>query len=400
MKATFVFEFLSRGLLWVRLLLIALVVPEEAYALIALLVTAEALIGNVIAFPQIREVLVARNLVGEGLWSGSTLWVLTLPIQYIGTLLYFESHVAAVVVVTCSLSFMATQILIYMLRVESVKYHNIAKSISALTSSILFFGLVPVDPYLYVVPALISPVAPAIFLIRRKGPKFFRSLPDLRNAWSGWANFGLQGLAAVFWQYGNRFVVGYLFPVSIMSSFMRGYLLASGVTFIYSAVMIVWERAISVEVDPKDLRARMRVAWRVLAMLCISWAIYSAAVYVVFIYGAFPIALLTELGEGIDPLIFVAFLLIFLIRAVQLTLTPIVIAVGNRNIVTISSIFSLIFQIIMFGAFWKVLTPLSVVLIMLGSLLCSVIITGFGLRSRHEAHGDDDVDAVQSEQGI
>lgn len=383
MKWTFVFEFLSRGLLWARLLLIVLVVPDHSYALIALLVTAEALIGNVIAFPQIREILVARTLAGEGLWSGVALWLFTLPIQYIGTLCYFESHIAALVVVFSSLSFMITQILIYMLRVESVKDHNIAKILSAVMSSILFFIFVPLEPYLYIIPAMMTPLAPAIFLGRRRGLEFFyKNLPDIRIAWRGWINFGMQGLSAVFWQYGNRFVVGYLFPVSIISSFMRGYLLASGVTFIYSAIMIVWERAISVEIDSKDLSSRMRMAGRTLAILCLSWAIYSSFVFFIFINLKLPIPFIKKISEGIDSEIFLGFLLIFLVRAIQLVINPIVIAVGNRIIVTYSSIFSIMCQVIMFYLFWDVLTPLFIVLIMLVSLVLSVVIAGFGLRFR------------------
>ena len=90
MKRTFVFEFLSRGITWFRLLAISALVTDANYAFIVLLVTAEASVGELIAYPHIREILLAKEVQYNQLAVASVLWLVTLPFQAFAAFWYFE----------------------------------------------------------------------------------------------------------------------------------------------------------------------------------------------------------------------------------------------------------------------------------------------------------------------
>lgn len=59
---TVISEFLSRGLLWVRVLLLGAFMPLDAYGLVLLYLGIEGLLAATASYPFIKDVLVRQDL--------------------------------------------------------------------------------------------------------------------------------------------------------------------------------------------------------------------------------------------------------------------------------------------------------------------------------------------------
>lgn len=378
---TFLFELFSRGISWIRLLVIVAFVNEATYTLIVLLVTAEVFFGELLAYPQVRQALFSRIVTGEPFFTGLFLWLITAPIQFYATYIYFQSNAAAAVVTVATLGFILYKIMIYSLRSVSVEVHNHAKFFAALAGALFFFGLtVPVNPYLYPLCSIASASVAAYFIHSTVGAKYFAlRVPSVRIAISGWMHFGTQSFASVAWQYGNRFVAGAAFPAAVFSLFIRDYLLVSGVIFVFSAIMIVGERQISVDATEQNLSDKIIPAIMIFGGLFVSWLIYSV-VLLVFIYTAsFGISVLKPYSSGADSGLLVILMFLFLVRAAQLVLTPLVVSIGKKDVVTAGAIASIGLQALAFWWLWDNLHPKVLAAIMLSSLSAQVLISALFL---------------------
>jgi hypothetical protein len=378
---TFTSEFLSRGLNWVRLVVIVPFINTESYALIVLLVTAEAFLGEIISYPQVRETLLRAEVSGEPLFAGILFWLFLAPLQIILVHVYFDSYISVLVVLLSSLAFMVYKVLLYSLRSADIDLHNKAKLLSALTGTALFFGLtIFISPYLYFICSAVSAGIVAYFVLNCAGKRYFLfQRPSLGRVAVGWLHYSTQSLAAVAWQYGNRFVAGAAFSAFGFSLFIRDYLLVSGVTFIFSAIMIIGERNLSVEGSPNSVGSKARVALLIFASLTVSWLIYCAALLVFFATDSFGVGALGDYSRDVDYQLLAVLMFLFLARAVQLVLAPLVISIGRRSVVTLGAMSSILFQAVAYWWLWGELDPVALAGIMLSSLCLPIALMAFFL---------------------
>jgi hypothetical protein len=373
---TFVLEFFSRGLPWLRLLALSALVDSDAYAYVVLLSAAEAFIGELISYPEVRKALLARQVTGEPFFTGLVLWLTTSPLQFMAALAYFDSFVAAAIVTACSLSFSCYKIMLYSLRSFEVGAHNMAKFVASLVGTAIFFSLtVYVDPNFYLLSTASSAAVVAYFVRSRVGAHYFRVTPfKLWSAVTGWLHFGTQALAGVTWQYGNRFVAGASFSAATFSFFVRDYLIVSGITFVYSAIMIVYERRISVKSAPELINSKLRSSLGVFGRLLIAWVIYCAGVILFYITRGFGVEPVFAFVQPVNAAVLGVFMLLFLARAAQLVLAPLLTSIGDWRVVTASAVLSISIQIAAFALFWSELHPELLAIIMLSSLFASLIL--------------------------
>jgi hypothetical protein len=361
---------------WSRLVILPYFVGDVDYRFIVLVVTAEIMVGEVVASPQRRRILAQREPGLAPLWSGLLFWAVTAPVQGLAAYLYFGTIIATIAVLFSTLFYSVSHALLAYLRVIDVSLHNRAKLIAYTVSTVLFFVLAFIEPVLYPFSVLAMVLVLAHYC---GGANLRASRKAARDLWGtgasalqsmarDWMHFGVQAVSASAWQYGNRFVAGAVFSAALLGAFVRNFLIASAVTFLYAAIMVIQERRISVEIDGAGLPGRLREASGVLGQLSLAWLIFT-----LLMLGAAILALNNSRAVPIDvtwidlPLLCV-FSGLFLLRAGQLTLTPISVALGDVQVVTYASILSLVVQVFAFIWFWDSLTPLLIASIMTLSL--------------------------------
>ncbi len=349
MLRTVLSELLSRGLLWVRVLLIGGFLSAEEYGYLLLLISAVTIFGTVISYPQIKEILTEHRCVRAHFYSTLVFYFILIPFVSAVSYWYFEKFVPVLVVGLSVLFSAGAQTALYILRVKSAMVYNKAKMHAAVFSTVVFFATLPFEQDLLPLTYLsYFGVLIAAFL---KGEEVgSKDRFSIRSVVSGWFIFGLQSLLTQIGQQGNRFVVGAVLSVADVAVFVKSYMLASGITFIYAAVMIKYEKGLSKVVVPEDLARRVRKA------LLIGGAMIGLLVaYVAAIYGAWLSGF-----EFLDPLfrdaekdLLLLFSVFFALQAVYLVLNPVLIATGNRVWSLMATNLSLVLQVAVILVLWS-----------------------------------------------
>lgn len=373
-------EFLSRGLLWSRVLLIGGVLTAEQYGYVLLLISAEVIFGSVISYPQIKEILVRQLCARSHFYSTSALYALVLPFILGASYWYFGSLVSVGVIALCVFFFGCAQTALYILRVRDAAFYNRVKMYAAVVSTAVFFATLPLNQNLLPLTSFsycFVLVAAFLKVERREaeGARF-----SIRSLSSGWAIFGVQSLLAQLGQQGNRFVVGAALSVADVAVFVKSYMLASGITFVYAAVMIKYEKGLSKMATVDEISGRLRKAAAIGLGMVVLLLAYTTAVLGVW---SLEVDFTSPLFKDADMQLVLLFALYFVLQAVYLVINPVVIATGARAWSLTATNVSLVVQALVIALFWTELTlPLLAGSMIAGQAGLVVILIAASLRSR------------------
>lgn len=373
MKLTFLFEFLSRGASWLRLIIISALVSPEDYSLVILVVSAEALFGSVIAYPHIRETLYGQQGGLIQLWNSMALFLIVSPVVFGFSYWYFADIELAVIVLLATLFFALYQVSMYVLRVGRLKSYNNTKLISSLLATAVFFILVP-KGIIYLPLVSFSAFLVSVYVILKSAPPHDWGPSKLNGIYKSWLVYGVQSLSVNAWQYGNRFLVGFIFSAMETAVFLKTYLIASGITFYLSAMMVVYEKHLSKKLADGELSARLSSAWEMLCKILCGVVLYYIAAVVFLKIGGKDIEIIGDLVGSVDVSLLCIFAGLFVVRSVQLVLNPIVIAGGGRVISLQASILGMFVQFSLFLVCWEALTLSRIAFIM---VLSQALLVGY-----------------------
>jgi O-antigen/teichoic acid export membrane protein len=346
-------ELLSRGLLWARVLLIGGVLGAEEYGYLLLLISAETIFGSIISYPQIKEILVRQNCERSHFYSTGALYLLLLPLVLAASYWYFEDYVPALVIAASVLFFAGAQTALYVLRVQNAAIYNRAKMHAAVISTVVFFATLPFNQNLLPLTYLSYFVVLLAAFLRVEQRESAGAGFSVRAVVAGWLIFGAQSLLTQLGQQGNRFVVGAVLSVADVAVFVKSYMLASGITFIYAAIMVKYEKGLSRLVASDELGARTTKAALIgLAMIGLLIT-YIAGVYGVWLAG---LDVLQPVFRDADKSLLLLFGGFFALQALYLVLNPVVIATGRRTWSLMATNVSLLVQVAMIVSFWGELT--------------------------------------------
>ena len=346
-------ELLSRGLLWARVLLIGGLLGAEEYGYLLLLISGETIFGSVVSYPQIKEILVRQHCGRSHFYSTGALYLLLLPLVLAASYWYFERYIPALVIAASVLFFACSQTALYVLRVKDAAIYNRAKMHAAVISTVVFFATLPFNQNLLPLTYLsYAAVLMAAFLrVEQKeagGAQF-----SVRAVVSGWLIFGAQSLLTQLGQQGNRFVVGAVLSVADVAVFVKSYMLASGITFIYAAIMVKYEKGLSKVVAAEELSARTRKAVLIGVAMIGLLAAYIGGVYGVWLAG---VDVLEPVFRDADKNLLLFFGGFFALQALYLVMNPVVIATGKRMWSLMATNISLLVQVAVIVVFWGELT--------------------------------------------
>jgi hypothetical protein len=350
--------------------------PSENYGFLILLISAEALWGAIISYPQTKDVLLNQ---AEDMrsFSNTVLFSLLLgPLIILSGYLYFRSFDTAIVIFLSAVFFSLSNVTQYVLRVCDIALYNRVKLVAAVVSTVVFFILLPIDanflPLVYGSSMAVALVG--IFLFRVQLLSRWVDLQDLRRVASGWAVFGTQSAMTAFSQYGVRFAIGASLSLVEVAIYTKTYMLASGVTFLFSAVMVVHEKNLAKALPERDLRIRYPEAGQTLKHLLLCLTVYFSIIVMTWWMSARFDAVMNIFAQ-FDLHVFFVFSLYFSLQAIYLTMNPMAISIGGRAISLAASFSSLAVQVLFVALFWHVLN-LRVIsqFVLLGQAVLAVIL--------------------------
>lgn len=342
-------EMLSRGLLWARVLLVGGLLGAEEYGYLLLLISAVTIFATVISYPQVKEILTEHRCGRAHFYSTAAFYFILLPFISAVSYWYFEGFVP-VLVIGLSVFFSAgAQTALYILRVKSAAVYNKAKMHAAVFSSVVFFATLPFEQNLLPLTYVSYLGVLIVAFIKGEDTESKNDRFSIRSVVSGWLIFGAQSLLTQMGQQGNRFVVGAMLSVADVAVFVKSYMLASGITFIYAAVMIKYEKGLSKLVAADDLAPRIRKAALIgVAMIGLLLA-YIAAIYGAWLSG---VDVLESLFQDAEKDLLLLFAVFFALQAIYLVMNPVLIATGNRFLSLGATNLSLIVQVAVVVWFW------------------------------------------------
>jgi len=369
-------EFLTRGLLWARVLLIGGLLSAEAYGYLLLLISAETIFGSVISYPQIKEILIRQHYGRSHFYSTGALYLLLLPLVLAAVYWYFESYVPALVVAASALFFAFSQTALYVLRVKDAAIYNRAKMHAAVISTLVFFATLPFNQHLLPMTYFSYAAVLLVAFLRVEQKDAGGAGFSVRTVVSGWLIFGAQSLLTQLGQQGNRFVVGAVLSVADVAVFVKSYMLASGITFVYAAVMVKFEKHLSKKVEIGQFRPRIRLAAKVgslmLALLC-AYGLVGYGFWSIEYDLVAPVFVDARLG------LYLVFLVFFALQALYLVLNPVLLAFEKRSLSLLATKASLVAQLVILGVYWGTLDLQLVAGSMLAGQTLLVIFLAYGV---------------------
>lgn len=369
-------ELLSRGLLWARVLLIGGVLGAEEYGYLLLLISAETIFGSIISYPQIKEILVRQNCERSHFYSTGALYLLLLPLVLAASYWYFEDYVPALVIAASVLFFAGAQTALYVLRVQNAAIYNRAKMHAAVISTVVFFATLPFNQNLLPLTYLSYFVVLLAAFLRVEQRESAGAGFSVRAVAAGWLIFGAQSLLTQLGQQGNRFVVGAVLSVGDVAVFVKSYMLASGITFVYAAVMVKFEKHLSKRIEVGQIRPRGRLAAKVCAMMLVLLGAYGLLGY----------ALWNADSDLVAPVfvdarleLYLLFIMFFALQAIYLVLNPVLLAFEKRSLSLLATNASLATQFVILAVYWGALNLQLVAASMLAGQFVLVIFLAYGV---------------------
>lgn len=276
-------EFLSRGLLWARVLLLGMFMPLDAYGLVLLYLGIEGLLAATASYPFIKDVLVRQDL-KPMLYLRFAILFAVIGVPAVLATMTVGNLGATVAVILLASAFLngLSQIGLYVLRVADVRAHNRAKIISSVLTTIMFLALLPLNwlwlPVVYLAGVMVVVVAASHAV--GKSEIGAAQEADLAHHLRGWLIYGCQALILSLPQHGMRLVVAATMTLADVARFTQVYMLATALFFVYSAMMIAVEAELSRAAPSHQVRSRVRKASSVSALLILVAVLHYGALMV------------------------------------------------------------------------------------------------------------------------
>ena len=343
-------ELFSRGLLWLRVILIGAFLSADRYGYLLLLISAEAIFGTLVSYPQIKEILMRHKVDCRHFVSTGYFYLLCFPFIAIAAYVYFNSYVSVLVVLLSVLFFAGAQTALYILRVASADLYNKAKVVAAVLSTVVFMIVLPFEQNLLPLSSAIYCFVLVAAVLRLSSdvkifPPFF-----IRDAVRGWLIFGSKSFLTQLSLQGNRFVVGAALAVSDVAVFVKSYMLASGVSFVFAAIMIRYEKGLARELGEGELYGRLRKAIFVVSIMALVLLAYIVALFGFWKSGLEAVNLFFRDADETLVLLFAVF---YMLQALVLAFTPVLIAAGGRSMSLVATIVSLVVQVLLIAYMWN-----------------------------------------------
>ncbi|MCM8566169.1 hypothetical protein [Thauera linaloolentis] len=335
------------------MLLIGSLVDIESYGYLLLLISAEAIFGTIVSYPQIKEILFKHQVDARHFYSTGILYLLLLPVILCAAYLYFNSSAAMLAISLSVFFFAGSQTALYVLRVANVSLYNRTKVYAAVLSTVVFMVALPYNPnFLPLSTATYFFVLFGAF-IRSSEKMAFDCKISIRELIPGWLIFGSKSLLTQLGLQGNRFVIGVALSIGDVAIFVKSYMIASGITFIYAAIMIKYEKGLSKEIAPNELKPRLRKSFGVAGLMC---ALLLAYIGVLFVFWDSKIPSVDQAFKDASSELVLIFSLFFIFQAFSLAFTPVLIASGKNFWSLMATVFSLLVQVLVIICLWENLT--------------------------------------------
>ena len=368
------FELVSRGLMWSRVLFLAMLMPAGDYSFAMLLISAEALIGSFISYPQIKDLLMRQQVHLREITRTVLLFGIVLPLSVVAVALYFNATLAVIAVVVGALFFGLGQVLLYLLRIDDLARYNRFKIIGAATSTAIFLLVLPVEPLL--LPSVQLSYCAVLSFGFRDDTRFSWAAMTEAVPWSEltrtWAIFGTQALASNVSVYGSRLIAGAALSLTDVKVLTVSYMLASGVTFYYSVIMIYAEKELSRKLNIDNLKSRLNFSAFISLLLFVGLIFYGLSC--LFIWLSLSDYISDGMSGSFSPNLVLIFLILFAFRAIVLCINPVVIALGRRGISLTASIISGLSLLLLLFFTWNTISLNSIGMAMVAASAAQVAV--------------------------
>ncbi|MDP2013293.1 MAG: hypothetical protein Q8L05_03615, partial [Actinomycetota bacterium] len=277
-------EFLARGLLWLRVLVLGALMPLDAYGLVLVYLGIEGMLAASTSYPFVKDVLVRQDL-KPALYLRFVVFFALIAVPAALAMMHLGDVGPSVAGVLLAAAFLngLSQIALYVLRVADVRAHNRAKIIWSVLTTLLFLGLLPLNwvwlPIVYLTGALTALVAARRAVTTSEVGSAQEA--DFAHHLRGWLIYGTQALMLSLPQHGMRLVVAATMTLADVARFTQVYMLATALFFVYSAIMISVEAQLSRAATPDQIRGRFRKASGISALL-VAIAVVHYGVLLVF----------------------------------------------------------------------------------------------------------------------
>ena len=320
------FEFISRGMLWFRVFLVGLLMPAADFGVLILIISAEAIAGTFLGAPQIKAVYRNGFLARAGIKNSIRLGLGACAVLFAaGTYVTEDLRIAASI--SCAAAFFALwQVGLAEIRQRDLANYNKTK-LGSIVAGTAVFAVLHDQPHLY------AAVPFAQFMTVLPKVRLSRSAQDLPKGWG----FYVASHAALSQgnRIGMRFAVALLLGVPQVSAFSLNYMIAGGVVFYFSAVMIRFEPDLSRVFSWGSFAVKYRTARAALTWLLGGWVAYT----VLFL------ALSTWLPDFFSLSVFALFSMCFAGYACCLVLQPLLLAMDQSAAIVMWTAVSSAFQV-------------------------------------------------------
>lgn len=260
---TFFYEFLTRGTSWLRIIIVAAIMPVEKFASLILLLSIEGMITAISSYPTVKDVLVRqdikRTVLLNFIASGCIIYFLTFTFNIYFGFIDGKTYFAAV----CASIFNgATQIALNVCRLKDLQIYNTKKGIY---SSLTFAAFVTIMPLSHFLLFIVYALGAIVFA------KEFKSIIGSKNVGDsshkdclfhvrGGIIYGSQAIMTSIPQHGIRIFISAVAPASALAWFTKQYMLVTSIFFIYSAISLLIEPKLSKSGSINEVRPRLRSA--------------------------------------------------------------------------------------------------------------------------------------------
>lgn len=332
-------EFLSRGLLWARVLLLGGLMPVEQYGLVLTFLATEGLLAATLAYPSVKDILVRQSVSWAEVRRFSVFFACVAgPLAIVVPLLWKFSILSAAIVAVAAYFNALGQVGLYMLRVADLRAHNRAKMAWAFVTTVLFLGLLPWH-WIYLPVVYLAGAAAVLWVVRERvrtrhnTPAF---IGDTAYHVRGAAIYGVQALVMSFPQHGVRLFIGATMTLVDVAIYTQTYMLATALFFVYSTVMIVYEPELSRAGPIHEIRMRLVRVLRLSGLFVGLACVHFAAVMVVAEMGWLSWVLAD--GGALEMALLMALMVYIALNGVQTVVNCLVLAASGRGVSLLSSI--------------------------------------------------------------
>ncbi|SNS28835.1 hypothetical protein [Antarctobacter heliothermus] len=331
-------EFLSRFLIWARVLALGAFMPVDDYGFILVLLGIEGLLAAVVAYPSIKDVVVRQDISVSVFRHFSLLFcIIAFPVLCILLWVSGQSMAVALTAIIAALLNGWGQIGLYMMRVSDLSTYNRTKLIWAFATTAVFMVALPMHwaflPLVYGVGAL--PIMLGLVRYFRE-PSFAPAFVPIRGYHArGWIIYSTQALLTNFPQFGIRLFVASTMTLAHVAAYTQTYMVSTAVFFGFSAVMVVFEPRLSRAAPIKEIAARLPLMLKVSALFVVLTILYAVFLSVVVQSG-----LLTHvLGKDvtIDQQLLVPIMVFIALSGVFTVVNCLVLAGSGRAISLLST---------------------------------------------------------------